>query len=399
MGAWVLKMKKWKEDQEGFTLIELMATITILAIITIPLLSYFSDAAGHNAQSRTKQSAVVTAQDVLEEFKSAPYEITDGAVLATNAPDWTAGAPDANGVYTATRSMTVDDQNFQVSAEITPIRDQVNAAGDTVSYQRAVIGSMDTSKDLLAAETGSSFSKAVLYYYQIHAGKCAETGTAPISSSEMEKYVSRTIVVDVKTNPSKTEELIVRVDYKYSFNSGVYMAAHGSAYPEGISAATPIFEECLESDSIKAEKLNNIYLFYKPLGKADTIQLADNGDVNFNTNVATGQMNLYVVAQSSVPYGEPLPDPAYTNREPGYKMNITSTGSFFTDKIGKLYTNLSSTAGDELGVSALSTKAVKRAGEYTLVESADAIRIADIKVTVTCGGKEYASVTGTKIQN
>ena len=47
-------------------------TIAILAIVTIPILSYFTDAAKHNARSRQKQNASVLAQDVLEEFKNTP---------------------------------------------------------------------------------------------------------------------------------------------------------------------------------------------------------------------------------------------------------------------------------------------------------------------------------------
>ena len=48
-------------DARGFTLVELILTIAILAIVTIPILSYFTDAAKHNARSRQKQNATVLA--------------------------------------------------------------------------------------------------------------------------------------------------------------------------------------------------------------------------------------------------------------------------------------------------------------------------------------------------
>lgn len=147
--------------------------------------------------------------------------------------------------------------------------------------------------------------------------------------------------------------------------------------------------------------MNNIYLFYKPFNDEDKIVLRDNGEVRFNTEVASGQLSLYIVAQSSVAYGEDLPDSSYTNRPASYKMNIEIDGSFFADKIGRVYTNLSNSGSDEMGVSVLSTKLVKKDGKYTLVDldPDGAARLADIKVVVSQNGKQYAEVTGVKVQH
>ena len=60
----------WKDDR-GFTLVELILTIAILAIVTIPILNYFTDAAKHNARSRQKQNAAIVAREVLESFKNS----------------------------------------------------------------------------------------------------------------------------------------------------------------------------------------------------------------------------------------------------------------------------------------------------------------------------------------
>ena len=399
--SWRWKGKEWTDNQKGFTLVELMATITILAIITIPLLSYFSQAAKHNADSRTKQNAVITAQDVLEVFKAAPYEVTSGGAVKMNIPEWNIGVPDADGKYVMDRDMEVDNQTFQVEAEVTPVKEQVNSVGDTVTYQRSVLGSMDTSKDLLAAEGSSMADKAAMYYYQKHAVRCTENGTTPISDSEFLNYVDRTIVVDVKASSSEAEDLIVSVIYQYTFSTTRYLAAHGSSYPVGLDASTAPYEEVVEARSLNADTMNNIYLFYKPFNDEDKIVLRDNGEVRFNTEVASGQLSLYIVAQSSVAYGEDLPDSSYTNRPASYKMNIEIDGSFFADKIGRVYTNLSNSGSDEMGVSVLSTKLVKKDGKYTLVDldPDGAARLADIKVVVSQNGKQYAEVTGVKVQH
>lgn len=318
-----------------------------------------------------------------------------------NIPEWNIGVPDADGKYVMDRDMEVDNQTFQVEAEVTPVKEQVNSVGDTVTYQRSVLGSMDTAKDLLAAEGSSMADKAAMYYYQKHAVRCTENGTTPISDSEFLNYVDRTIVVDVKASSSEAEDLIVSVIYQYTFSTTRYLAAHGSSYPVGLDASTAPYEEVVEARSLNADTMNNIYLFYKPFNDEDKIVLRDNGEVRFNTEVASRQLSLYIVAQSSVAYGEDLPDSSYTNRPASYKMNIEIDGSFFADKIGRVYTNLSNSGSDEMGVSVLSTKLVKKDGKYTLVDldPDGAARLADIKVVVSQNGKQYAEVTGVKVQH
>ena len=55
-------------DKKGFTLIELIITVAVVAIISVPLLQYFSDSAKHNAKSKVQQNAIIAAQNALEEL-------------------------------------------------------------------------------------------------------------------------------------------------------------------------------------------------------------------------------------------------------------------------------------------------------------------------------------------
>lgn len=54
----------------GFTLVEVMLSIAILALISVPLMKYFTDSLRFSAQSAEKQGATLLAQETLEYVKS-----------------------------------------------------------------------------------------------------------------------------------------------------------------------------------------------------------------------------------------------------------------------------------------------------------------------------------------
>ena len=56
---------KIRNENSGFTLIELVITIAVLAVISVPLLMYFTDSMRHSARMKEEQNAVVAAQNVL----------------------------------------------------------------------------------------------------------------------------------------------------------------------------------------------------------------------------------------------------------------------------------------------------------------------------------------------
>ncbi len=61
-------------DNRGMTLVELLIAITILAIITVPLLHAFISAASVNMNSRKKLRITTTAQDVMEGLRADDLE-------------------------------------------------------------------------------------------------------------------------------------------------------------------------------------------------------------------------------------------------------------------------------------------------------------------------------------
>ena len=63
-----------KQSNKGFTLVEVLVAIVILAIIVVPLLSAFVVSARTNAKARQTMRATTLAQNIMEELKAHSLE-------------------------------------------------------------------------------------------------------------------------------------------------------------------------------------------------------------------------------------------------------------------------------------------------------------------------------------
>ena len=63
-------MRMLKRDDRGFTLLEVILAIAILAMISIPLMDYFMDSIRTAARMEQKQKATLLAQETIEDMKS-----------------------------------------------------------------------------------------------------------------------------------------------------------------------------------------------------------------------------------------------------------------------------------------------------------------------------------------
>ena len=72
-------MKK-KQKNAGFSLVEVVLSMAILAIISIPLLAYFTDSMKYNVMMADKQHATTLAQEVAEQLKAQNKLVIKSAV-------------------------------------------------------------------------------------------------------------------------------------------------------------------------------------------------------------------------------------------------------------------------------------------------------------------------------
>lgn len=67
-------IKKKQLNNQGFTLVEVLIAMVVLAIISIPILSAFTGATQVNIKARRIENAITAANDIIEEAKSTPLE-------------------------------------------------------------------------------------------------------------------------------------------------------------------------------------------------------------------------------------------------------------------------------------------------------------------------------------
>ena len=123
--------KKFRTENGGFTLIEVVLSITILALISVPLMKYFSDSLRYYVQTQEKQNATLAAQQTLEFIKSQDRVMKyQGALNAAGETIMHYDMTDAIKEYFGEATNLTMEQ----LASLHPALDSVNGKG-TVVYE------------------------------------------------------------------------------------------------------------------------------------------------------------------------------------------------------------------------------------------------------------------------
>lgn len=273
-------MKQDKKNK-GFSLVELLVSITILAIIAVPIMHGFVSASKTNAKARKIEQATTVAQNVMEDVKATPLEelLTREGVM----PNTITELGNDGSVKTESIEYTI------------PYESQF---ADGVEY-RAVV-TMDTgastddgsvyATDYNQTEFAQLYDMNTVYDAFFILEDATDTAmisklaqTARVSESTVKAAVKRNIYVDIK-NESGTEMVEVNVSYTYGDNT-CYMAAQN---------------QCIYSNLDIETYLRNVYVFFPSLSNMregedakETITIRNAG-----CNAATEPVSIYLVKQS-----------------------------------------------------------------------------------------------------
>lgn len=442
---------KIRNENSGFTLIELVITIAVLAVISVPLLMYFTDSLRHSARMKEEQNAVVAAQNVLEELKvvdmsldtpdyltgavtpppgSTPFPVTSVTwqPMSTSAPGASPASYEVKGNY------TLNNQHYLVKAKITPRSQLENDDGDTVVYHKAKVPGMDSSKDMIVTEKSTVIDEAISYFCNQHYQYADDPAnhTSRDSSVEfdgMEQNLQRKIYIsaapekDDAGNDTGNVELTTTYEYQWKTSAGTPPA--GITAP-GVGVTNPTtFTTKVKVAVLKGTGSHNIYLFYTPINyeTAPDILTVVSDEV-----VIGGKLTQTTDGSGKIVIGDPgvgndelsyhlylIPDGQIDrSNTPSYKTTLTKSstaGDNFGEYISTVYTNLADSSELDISGYAINTAfaSVANSGIHfdRLMENPEVNRVAEIEVSVykdkgdgsMSDSNHYTTVDGTKVQN
>lgn len=238
-----------KQNNAGFSLIEVILSMAILAIISIPLLSYFTESMKYNAQMADKQHATTLAQEVLEDLKNQdvllkgsgtaktiPYLLGRGYVAdASNNlgdADGTGNFIGGTGVFYGAADAIHEKYDVVVTA-------QSSTAENTKEIPE--ISGVDDKWDLLALENGQ-YEEALTHFCAANSA----AGTSGITNDKIPEKMERTIGIDIQKD-GVYYDVRVSCTYKCTGLSGV----------DSVDTY-----ECTDYEEERLQDVKHIYILY-----------------------------------------------------------------------------------------------------------------------------------------
>lgn len=311
-------MDKVREDNSGFSILEVLIAVLVLAVIIVPMFHSFVSSHRMNTKSKQIMRATTLAQNEMEIFEKEKIE---DLVDPTKFP-YTVTGPEDDGSYVFERSDTTNDgsgasaSRFDVVVKLNPERED-----DTRRYYEA------NTKDLLYINTvgeldAGSFVQPVRnernfngydenVYGWFYNNKLSSGGTpgdwiASLGKRALGNGLARKITVRVyQMNEGSKTNTIVKVIYEY-FAPEEVMATGCQLYTD---------EKIIYNNSQKKDEdgnqveLKNVFLFFAPRYDAKGIPETGNtityGGKNYEVaedlivieNEAALPVNFFVVRQ------------------------------------------------------------------------------------------------------
>lgn len=359
-----VKQEKTKKNS-GFSLVEVLIAMAILAFCVAPLLQAFAASGRNNAQARATMNATTVAENVMEEIKAVGVE-TYGTDSGTTV---NIGGKNL-AVYSSTISnYSYDGKNYQVEAVMTPSTEKYEDAGGTDKQFNAQdvtkLYSMDRETDAIYVQDNDELNQAVSDYVSRNIDKTWAT----VEANAVTQY--KFIVESIATHGSIQDKAAVQVTY----TSGGENLADG-----GVATTVKLF------DSMQTgQRLKNLYIFYVP-SKSNEIIIENRNNISLQVYLVRQGSTAKPVGISVVENGVlAVGEKAYTQ----IRTNVK------TDALGSEITGISRN-----GLAQTLVNAKDLFGMTALDEKTDGIaRLYSVTVTVKdANGTQLTQLTGTALR-
>ena len=357
-----------KQNNDGFSLVEVILAMAILAIISIPMLNYFVESMKYNTQMAVQQHATMLAQELCEKLKSQDQLIQmDGAYYGI--PYLTDSEPDGLAYTKMTVLDPTTDSFMQTGMGTAEYHGQtgryevvVKVKSDTTenSTPLSEVSSMDDTSDVLAAENGQR-AEALAWCQAVNASYVASTGSGTVS--DIEGNMKRTITIHEEKSGS-----YYRVTIGCSYQCDGLRGAGSTDTYNCQNLADQLLKE--SDPSHPKNPLKHIYFMFSPGKTPDTIRITEGAGVTIDSDV-----ELYLIEQDGVV------------EEPGYRVAVYG-------KIPSVRTNLAAAALYNGNNGSLITA-------QNIITQTEGVRKIDMEISVykkgeAAIGTPYITVNATK---
>ncbi len=318
----------------GFTLLEVLIAVIIMAIVSIPLVHSFASAARTSSRARLKMRATNAAENIMEDLKAMSLEeivekYGDDSVTYPNkaglnpavsgdvAYEFVMKYPDATGKVSAlnedvkkilsTNMKDATDGSYEIKVNIDPSfypkNNSINPSSyDMVSNETSAIYNVTKAMDSQVYEIYQDLNAQLEDTYVLTPAKLNSLGCATIEEY-FEKNIVREIRVDITSDGTfedaetgeTREYAAVKVTVNYLLlQDTAFSDVGGYAVPHASIAQTLSSRTIFDNKDSK-KPLNSVILMYDPR-YAST---AKNGDIIMVHNSKSVKTNLYVIAQNT----------------------------------------------------------------------------------------------------
>lgn len=345
-----------RKNNAGMSLVEVLIAMVMLAVISVPLIKYFTDSMSHSIKTAQKQQATAEAQSLMEDLESQymfvnkkmneagdmeynAYYLLDESYTEVGGTDNPGFDEDGLGRQTYIKEGTDFDYEVIVETQL-----------DFNTTEHPAINAVDDTTDVFAAET-NQMNEALLHFQAVNQAYASQNGVMPLSVEQIKQIMEKTIKVDIDKSASG---YTVDVYYEYTCD--------GQNWP-----GTP---DSYISNSLyigEKQEIKNLYILYNRKDcRKKNVPDVDWVEITCTPAASLACPELYLVCQNAV-------------EDSNYTLRVTT----LLNQI--IHSNIGNTADSTKGVVKPGTGGY-RLTVLPITGNEETLRIASITVNVYKSG-------------